>query len=168
MKKITLDNGMFALVGDIDFISLSEYQWYAREKRPGIWYAARHKKIDGKMREIFMHREILGLKRGDGLQSDHIDQNGLNNQRNNLRICTGVGNMKNRGSQKNSSSKYKGVSYYRKSNKWMAQIVSDGKFYYLGLHPTEVAAALKYNEAAKRLHGDFAFLNKIELKNQEK
>lgn len=115
----------------------------------------------GKKRHLeSMHRVILGAP--NGMQVDHINGDRLDNRSGNLRLCTGLQNSKNRTSAWGKS-QYKGVlerSYGGKS-KWSAKICSNSKVYYLGVFTTEEEAAKAYNAAAKRLHGDFAFLNNV-------
>lgn len=105
-----------------------------------------------------MHREILGLKKGE--IGDHKDGDGLNNQRSNLRKCTHSENLRNAKKRRGShSSHYKGVTRCR--NKWRAVIKVDQKKYSLGNFTTEKEAALAYNVAATKYFGCFAYLNLV-------
>lgn len=104
-----------------------------------------------------MHRQILGLTNPD-IKTDHIDRDGLNNQRNNLRIATKSQNNANRRSHKNSTSKYIGVHKTAK-NKWIASITKMRTHLYLGIFIKEEDAAKCYNKFADKLHGQFANLN---------
>jgi hypothetical protein len=88
-----------------------------------------------------MHREILGLKRGDGLEGDHINHDSLDNRRSNLRVVTSVGNSQNTSSQKKSTSIYRGVHWAKHANKWVAHIKIDGKTRHLGCFTDELQAA---------------------------
>lgn len=162
MKKITLTQGQVALVDDADFDWLSRRKWFAHRKktRPGSTYYARSSTGGN----FLMHRVILGLKHGDARQCDHVDGDGLNNQRSNLRVCTGSQNQHNQRPQKGGSSQYKGVSRDRETGKWAAQIrgdkVSDchrrGKLIFLGYFEAEIDAARCYDKAAMKYHGEFA------------
>ena len=108
-----------------------------------------------------MHRVILKAKKGQYV--DHGDDNGLNNQRNNIRICTNSQNLqKARKKKGKASSKYKGVHFVEMTKKWKATITTNYKFYYLGCFKTEKEAAIAYNKAAKKYYKDFARLNIIE------
>jgi hypothetical protein len=109
--------------------------------------------VNGKRKVSFMHREILNTPLNK--QVDHIDHDGLNNQRDNIRICSVSQNHMNK--KPIGVSKYLGVFYDRKYIR--AAIKYHGKYHYLGFFKTENDAALAYNEAAKKYHGEFANLN---------
>lgn len=165
MKEIKLSQGKTALVDDADYGALSSFKWFAIMigKTCKTWYAVRNKPPKDGLGIIYMHREILNP---DGKTLvDHIDRNGLNNQRNNLRIATRSENNANRVARQNGSSKYLGVFLFESKHKnktykyWRASIQKDGKKEDLGCFNTEIDAALAYNNAAKMLHGDFANLN---------
>jgi hypothetical protein len=91
-----------------------------------------------------------------GYVVDHIDGNGLNNRRCNLRICTRRQNAANVG-PRGGASEFVGV--YRQRDKWGAQIVWRGKKYTLGSYDTQVEAAKVRDRKAFELHGEFAYLN---------
>lgn len=154
MKLIPLSQGKFSQVDDEDFEWLNQWKWYAYKGINDVFYVARS--IGRK--QIKMHRLILGLTIFEE-RGDHIDHNGLNNQRINLRKCTHQENCKNRKSAKGSSSKYLGVRL--KINRWNARITVLKKQKHLGYFKTEIDAAKAYNEAAIKYHGEFANLNKF-------
>jgi hypothetical protein len=104
-----------------------------------------------------MHRLIIAAPRG--MQVDHIDGNGLNNTRLNLRLADHSRNQMNRPAGKNNSAGYKGVSYHKAAGKFLSQIGHNGKNIYLGLHDTPEAAHAAYVAAALELHGEFACTN---------
>lgn len=156
MKQIPLTKGKVAFVSDRDYTWLRQYKWQAR-RGTNTWYARRG---DGK-HSYDMHREILGLKRGDGCQVDHRNLNGLDNRRLNLRLSTRRQNGYNRGQQANNTVGFKGVSYRKDRGKYQARIQHHSKAHHLGYFSTAKAAALAYNAAAKRLHKSFAQLNSI-------
>jgi hypothetical protein len=116
--------------------------------------------IDGKL--SLVHRLIMGLEKGDKKMVDHIDGNGLNNKRNNLRIATHSENGANKSSIPNTSSKYKGVYWEKRKNKWQSQITFNNRTKSLGRYNSEKDAALAYNKAALKQFGEFAKLNNIE------
>lgn len=115
--------------------------------------------IDGKSKyqESYLHRLITNAPKG--LQVDHINGNRLDNRKINLRICSSSDNSKNRPKNKGN---YKGVYLDKLRNKWIAQITKNYKCYHIGSFEKEIEAALAYNEKAKELHGEFAYLNKIQ------
>ncbi len=108
-----------------------------------------------------MHRMIMGEPKG--MFVDHIDGNSQNNRRSNLRICTPAQNLQNQ-RPKGGTSRYKGVYFHKKDNKWMAKIGFNGKNTYLGLFEDEILAARAYDKKAKELFGEFAYLNFPNLK----
>jgi hypothetical protein len=151
MKKIQLSQGLMAVVDDSDYEHLSQFKWSASKTR-GTYYAVRH---NGRS-AVLMHREILNTPRG--LLTDHIDHNGLNNQRNNLRICSHSQNRKNQ--RPSGSSGFLGVDIYGKHKSFIkARIIVDGRYIHLGNFKTTEQAARAYDEAAKKFHGEFANLN---------
>jgi hypothetical protein len=149
MKEIKLTQGKVALVDDEDFEYLNQWKWHAHKDRLNYWYAIRT--VSGK--RIPMHRQIMNTPKDR--QVDHIDHNGLNNQRSNLRNCTRSQNQMNR--KAFGKSKYIGVNF--KSNKIVAQIHVHGKKYHLGYFNTEEAAAIARDIASKKYYGEFANLN---------
>lgn len=92
---------------------------------------------------------------------DHIDRNKLNNRIENLRPCTSSQNKGNIQLLSNNVSGYRGVSLNSRSQKWHAQIKIHGKQTYLGRFDTPREAAVRYNEAAVKHFGEFAFLNPV-------
>ena len=110
--------------------------------------------------QILIHHLILG-KPQKGMVVDHINHNGLDNRKENLRFATCRQNSSNTQSRKNSSSQYLGVSWYNKNQKWVAEAKHNYKKYYLGSFTCEHQAALAYNKKAIELHGEFANLNVV-------
>jgi len=160
MKKIPLSQGKFTTVDDETFEELSKYKWsfvqgYAKRSR---------KNEEGKWRLIPMHRAIMGLDDVDKRVVDHINGNRLDNRVSNLRVCTRQENTRNHGPKNRlgkATSKYKGVSYKKDMHKWRARITLDRSEFVIGYFETEDEAALAYNEAAIKLHGEFAWLNDV-------
>jgi len=161
MKTINLIPGKVALVDDADYDWVNQKPWHAQINHCGIFYAV------SSYRKEKMHRVIMGLQKDDKRQVDHINHDGLDNRRCNLRICTNAQNCMN-GKHKGGSSKYKGVTYHSKSGKWQAQIEINNKHIRLGSHNTENEAATAYNNAAIKYFGEFARINVIEdiVKNE--
>lgn len=163
MKEIKLTKGFIKLVDDKDFDYLNQWKWCVLiVKGSKTFYAKRglYIKETQETGVILMHREILRLSNSQ-TKADHIDHNGLNNQRGNLRIATHSQNVANASSRKNSSSKYLGVYWDKIRNKWAVEITKNYKKRYLGHFKTENEAATAYNDAAKVIHGQFANLNII-------
>jgi len=160
LKTIPLTQNKFALVDDEDYQDLSQYKWYAR-RDGNIFYATRSFRVNKKQSAEQMHRRILGLNPGDGKETDHIDMDGLNNQRNNLRIATKGQNEANQIIYRNNTSGFKGVHWSKGAKKWMARIKIDSQSKYLGLFESKIDAALAYNKAAIRYFGEFARINQI-------
>lgn len=153
MKKIKLTQGKYALIDDEDFDRVNQYKWCAH-KEHNIWYAIR--KYKGKQLLIRMHRFIINAQQNR--QVDHIDGNGLNNCKANLRTCTHNQNQRNRYAIRGTS-KYKGVHWHNVNKKWIAQITKNNKNTYLGSHVNETNAAKAYDEKAIEFFGKFANLN---------
>jgi len=155
---------MFALVDDEDFDFINQWKWRAMNGKGLTFYAVRTvwplKGESFKKYNILMHRQILGLTKRDE-QADHIDNNGLNNQRSNLRIATSSQNQSNRKAQQNGTSGYKGVSWCARDKRWVAQICLLGKRKHIGNFKNKLDAAIAYNIEANRLHKEFAYINKV-------
>jgi hypothetical protein len=147
MKEIDLPNGVVVIVDDEDYAWLSTMRWHLNTQG----YAARKVGRNGTM---LMHRLILGLEKGDERRGDHIDGNRLDNRRANLRTCTHAENNRNRRTQANNSTGYRGVSK-ASATTFRAQIKMDGVKIYLGAFSTAEEAHQAYCEAAKRYHGEF-------------
>ena len=168
MQEIELSQGQAALVDDVDFEFLSQWKWYANWV-PTLrgYYAVRKTRVaehgrGGKRRWVFMARVVAGRMGLEiaGLDVDHIDRTApLDNQRSNLRVATRSQNKNNQGSRRGSSSRFKGVTWSKASGKWRAYITPNGKEQHLGYFTDESSAALAYDFAAARLHGEFAVLN---------
>lgn len=155
MRYINLTQGKRAIVDDEDYELLCKHKWYY-----DLGYAKRNIVVGGKRNLLRMHREILNAP--DGLSIDHINGDGLDNRRENLRACTTSENQRNRGEQRNGTSGFKGVSWRKKDKGWRAQLWHLGKAIWLGCYKTKEEAALAYNKKAIELHGDFAKLNVVE------
>ena len=151
-RVIPLTRGLFAVVDAEDYERLSKYTWFA-EGTDRNFYAVR--KENGK--SIKMHRQIMNAP--DHLVVDHIDHNGLNNRKKNLRICTFAENCRNLRASRHKSSKYKGVHWHKGNRKWAAQVTCDHKTHHLGYFVEEIDAAMAYDRAAVELFGEFASLN---------
>jgi len=170
MKELQLNQkygkrgGCVALVDDEDYEWLNNTYWHvAKNKGKYVDYAMGSAKDGDKFVTKRMHREIMkkyGLLK-DGDQIDHINGNGLDNRKENLRACTNGQNQAN--SKKMIAQKahsiYKGVSWNNGCKKWSSHICKDKKLISLGYYEEQVIAAKAYDRAAIILHKEFAFLN---------
>jgi hypothetical protein len=151
--------GGSVLLSLCDYDTVARLHWHAIADKFGNSYARAHVPGSGKRgKTILMHRLIMGAGRGQIV--DHQDGNGLNNSRENLRLCTTAENIRNQKPHRTGkhSSKLKGVTPTGRGT-WRAQIMANYKKKNLGVFPTPEAAALAYDEAAAELHGEFARLN---------
>ncbi len=151
VKAIPLTQGKYALVDEEDYERVNKYNWgITKTKYRNIFYA--------KNFHVKMHRFIMGVT-DPQVHIDHINHDGLDNRKVNLRACSSLENSFNSRSRENTSSKYKGVEFIKKSGKWKANICKQQIEYPLGHYKTEEEAARAYDVKAKELFGDFANLN---------
>jgi len=150
MKLIQLTQGQFAMVDDDMYEELNQYNWYASWDR-NCFRVLRNVTINGKRATVKLHRAIMNAQKGQIV--DHIDNNTLNNQRSNLRLCTTSQNNMNRGMQTTNTTGYKGV--FRNGKGFIAKICLNGKVIHLGTRPTAEEAHELYKEGSKQHHGDF-------------
>ena len=143
MKKIPLTKGQLALVDDEDYAWLMTWKWHANFIS-GLWYAA---SSGSNKTKVTMHRLILCYPQG--MEIDHIDHNGLNNQKTNLRVSNHRENMCNM--RRVGSSKYRGVSWHKGNKKWISRIGVCRKLFHLGYFDTEEEAMNKYELARQEL-----------------
>jgi hypothetical protein len=161
MKTIALSQGQVALVDDEDYEELAKHKWCAQWARTArTFYGYRKTRTEsGTWVGVTMHRAILGASAGQ--QVDHRNHNGLDNRRENLRLCTRAENNRNARKRRDSASRYKGVALLP-SGRWRASMRLDGRMKHLGVFATETEAALAYNRAASAASGEFALLNEVE------
>jgi hypothetical protein len=149
VRRIPVGHNLFATVDAADYKKLSKYKWYACRHGPTVYATCRDRG-----RVVYMHRMVMRPRRGYVV--DHIDGNGLNNRRCNLRVCTRRQNLANQRSR-GGSSRFVGVC--RDKDKWRAYIRCRGKRYHLGLFDDEIEAAKGRDRKAYELHGVHAYLN---------
>ena len=152
MKQIELTQGKVALVDDCDFEWLNQWRWYPKRTTYGGFAAQRSETKTNKT--ILMHRIIMNTPQG--MDTDHINHDTLDNRRLNLRICTRSQNNHNRSRQRGN---YKGVSFDKSTRKWRVNVWVEGTRYEVGYFEDEIEAAKAYDKKAKELVGEFVQLN---------
>lgn len=166
VKYIELTQGGRAIVDDEDFERINHLKWYlsdrgyALHKTRTIYYKPRKSGeiIPARKGKITrMHRFILNTP--EGMVTDHINGDKLDNRKENLRYCTQGQNLRNQ-RRTRSKSVYKGVKETLQGS-FQARIQINKKQIYLGNFKTPIEAARAYNDAAIEHHGEFAYLNKI-------
>lgn len=159
MKLLQLSKGYIAQVDDEDYELLSQWCWSATKCCDKI-YARRTKKYGNKKVHIYLHRFLMNVHLCDKtVFCDHKDRDTLNNQKENLRICTAADNQRNKTKKRNGIHKYIGVSVNHK--RFSASLTHNGKRVYIGTYDTQEEAALAYNNKKIELHGEFANLNQL-------
>jgi len=149
MKKIELSRGAVAIVDDVDFEELNQWKWSLLQGK----YAHRNA---GNGKWVRMHRYIMRVESGKVV--DHINRNGLDNRRSNLRICTQQQNSLNSSMKKNNRSGYKDIWWDRGREKWFVQVMFRGKKYSVGRFNDLQDALLARDSCIQELHGEFAYV----------
>jgi hypothetical protein len=170
-RRIPLSQGKFAIVDPDDYHRLAGFKWrLCRTKGKNVLYAERSIRLpNGKYSRILMHRQIVGLSKSCVLHDirnttsdirviDHINGDGLDNRKANLRIATVAQNAWN-SKKRNSASGYKGVWFDKNKRLWRAAIVCNRKRIHVGYFKNKLDAANAYDNAARKYHKDFASLN---------
>ncbi|HWG89553.1 MAG TPA: HNH endonuclease [Candidatus Thermoplasmatota archaeon] len=160
-SRVELIGGGTALVSTADLDQLAGYHWYSTKMGEKTYAVAPMHLPDGRVVLFAMHRFLV--QPSPGLMVDHINGDGLDNRRENLRVVTHAENMRNRKRPRNNKSGYKGVMYLPDPRShvspWKAKITYNKKIYYLGTYATAEEAARAYDRAARDLHGEHARLN---------
>lgn len=153
MKEILLTQGKVALVDDEDFDRVNQFKWHAHISNRGVYYARRS--LSGSNKKQRLHSFILPKVK----RIDHWDGDGLNCQKNNLRKASQAENTYNLKKRKNTTSRYKGVSWHTRQQVWRSQLQFNRRNIFLGYFEKERDAAIAYDLAAKIYFGEFARIN---------
>jgi hypothetical protein len=152
---ISVHPGMKVLIDAADADLVASYCWYAFRVRR-VWYVA----SDDKGYRIYLHRLLMNAP--EGMEVDHINGDGLDNRRCNLRVCTHEQNLANQRHQLRATySPYKGVTWCKRTKRWRAQIKAHQQHVNLGTFTNERDAAIAYNRAAREAWGEYARLNDV-------
>ena len=147
---IPLTKGKYALVDEEDYERVNQYNWFVHINQ----YAST--RLESK--QILLHRFIMDAKKGEFV--DHINFNGLDNRKINLRICSKAENQTHQRPSKNKfKTAFKGVYWIKSKNKWRVEVSKMGIRYYMGYYYDEIEAARAYDKKAKELFSEFAYLN---------
>jgi len=150
---VPLTKGHVAVIDAADVPQVEKFLWCAHVCRHAV-YALRGYEVKGKTKLVMMHRELIGAPHGRLV--DHVDGNGLNNRRANLRLASNSENTRNSKKRIDNKSGYKGVCWDELQRKWRASIRLNGRQTYLGLYASPQEAHNAYREAATREYGEFA------------
>jgi len=154
-----LTQGKVAIVDPEDYARLVKYKWHLAKSPTGS-YAVRWQRLQNKNARIriWMHRQVIHIP--GHMVCDHINRNGLDNRKANLRPATVSQNLCNRPKTKTKTrSKYKGLEWERIQRKWKIRIQLNYRKIYLGSFVSEINAAKAYDHAAKKYHREFAVFN---------
>jgi hypothetical protein len=164
LRAIQLTQGKVAIVDAEDYGLLSKFKWHAHE-RGRTWYARRA----ASNKTIFMHRAILEYHSYDltSGEVDHINGDGLDNRKSNLQVISHAENIRKSRVQINNKSGFRGVSWHKGDRRWQVVIEVDNIKKYIGSFRTKIAAALAYDQAAKKYFGKFANLNLPNIQNSQ-
>lgn len=148
----------YALIDDEDFELISRYKWFLCAKTDGRRYSEGY--LNRKQPLIRMHRLIMGVD-DPKVHIDHKDHNGLNNQKENLRIATLSQNGWNTSKYSNNTTGFKGVIYIKLKQNYVVRIMANRKQIHGGTFLNAVDAAKRWNELSRQYHGEFAYQNPV-------
>lgn len=151
-------DGIFTVIDKDDIEKVNKYTWHL-DKKGKQRYVIVNITYNRTTTKIYLHRFIMNCPKN--MTVDHINHNGLDNRKNNLRICTNRENSINSRKRRNTSSIHKGVSWDKSMNKWQSYIKNISKKEHLGYFDDETEAAKIYNKRAIELFGEFAYPNNV-------
>jgi hypothetical protein len=153
-RAIELTQGYYAVVDEDDYERLSKLQWYAHRQKRRVCAKA----SVGGGDKLFLHRVVINAPAGQSV--DHINGDALDNRKKNLRLCDALNNSRGfRRKRVGVSSRFRGVYFYARDSKWVAEIKVNGRGMYLGRFDFEEQAGRAYDDAAVTHFGEFATLN---------
>jgi hypothetical protein len=160
--EFVLPSGDVCLVDEEDYYLFKKYRWSPYIMRGKKRYVVSQNIPNRNNKKVRLHRLILGVN-NPKILVDHINGNGFDNRKTNLRLCNCSQNKSNSKKQSINSSGYKGVFVVKRYNKerYVSYIRHNYKLYYLGVFDNKIDAATAYNDGAKKYHGEFARLNDI-------
>ena len=156
VASLVLPSGHVTVLDAADLPLIEPYRWFLKRSNGGKLYVYGYRVGEHKNRRKSMHTVLLDA---GPLEVDHINGDGLDNRRSNLRAVTHAQNLHNACGRSGSTSPYKGVCWNSQKSKWLAKIKVDGKTRHLGFHTDPWDAAQAYNDAAIESWGEFAFVN---------
>jgi len=152
---LRLTQGKHAVVDIADYPWVSGHRWCAHKVRRQYYACTYLQGQDGKQATLQMHRLLMP----DAQEVDHINHNGCDNTRANIRACTRAQNQMNGLKHRDGSSRFKGVHWFKAHQKWQSYIYINRAQIHLGLFTSETEAAHAYDAAAREYFGEFACLN---------
>src|SRR5690606_5233426 len=146
---------LYTIIDEQDAEAVQRHTWVplVRHGRSGTVYA----KARIGQKTVLLHRFLMNPESGEYI--DHIDGDGLNNQRRNLRVCSNSENLMNRGRNRNNTSGYKGVYWSKKDKSWVARLTVGGSVVWSGYYKDPIEAANAYDRKAREVCGEYAKTN---------
>lgn len=155
--KVPLTRGLYAVIDDDDADRVSQHRWHAEKVKQASdkFYARCSFWENGKCAPVRLHRFIARADRG--MVVDHINGDGLDNRKGNLRVCTQSKNLMNRNvKQRQNTSGHPGVSWHKSTGKWRADIMVDGSPIWLGTFKEKQLAIEARKTAEHKYFGEYA------------